>query len=144
IWREVELTKKTKPVVVSMGNVAASGGYYMACNANTIFAEETTITGSIGVFGLLPNFTKLTNKMGIYTETVSTHTNSAEYSPFSPLDDNFRKVTQESVEKIYTVFVNRVAAGRNMTFEQVDAIAQGRVWSGSEALQIGLIDKIGG
>ena len=144
IWREIELTKKVKPVVVSMGNVAASGGYYIACNANTIFAEANTITGSIGVFGILPNFTQLTNKMGIYAEQVNTHKNSADYSPFSPLDENFKNVTQESVERIYTTFVNRVATGRKMTFEEVDAIAQGRIWSGSEALELGLIDKIGG
>jgi protease-4 len=144
IWREIELTKKTKPVVVSMGNLAASGGYYIACNANTIFAEANTITGSIGVFGILPNFTQLSQKIGINTETVKTHQNAAEYSPFQPLDSDFRAVTQESVERIYAVFVNRVAAGRKMTFEQVDAVGQGRVWSGSEALKIGLVDKIGG
>lgn len=144
IWREIELTKKTKPVVVSMGNLAASGGYYIACNANTIFAEANTITGSIGVFGILPNFTQLSQKIGINTETVKTHKNAAEYSPFQPLDTDFRAITQESVERIYAVFVNRVAAGRKMTFEQVDAIGQGRVWSGSEALKIGLVDKIGG
>ncbi len=144
IWREIELTKKVKPVVVSMGNVAASGGYYIACNANEIFAEENTITGSIGVFGMLPNFTQLSNRIGIHTEKVKTHANAGEYSPFVPLDDNFRAVTQESVERIYSTFVNRVATGRKMTFEQVDAIGQGRVWSGSEALKIGLVDKIGG
>lgn len=144
IWREIELTKKVKPVVVSMGNLAASGGYYIACNANKIYAEENTITGSIGVFGILPNFTQLTNKIGINTEQVSTHKNSANYSPFSPLNENFRNVTQESVERVYNTFVQRVASGRKMTFEQVDAIAQGRVWSGSEAIKIGLVDKIGG
>jgi len=144
IWREIELTKKVKPIVVSMGNVAASGGYYIACNANQIFAEENTITGSIGVFGMLPNFTELSNRIGIHTEKVSTHKNAGEYSPFVPLDPNFRAVTQESVERIYATFVNRVATGRKMTFEQVDAIGQGRVWSGSEALKIGLVDKIGG
>lgn len=144
IWREIELTKKVKPVVVSMGNLAASGGYYIACNANRIFAEENTITGSIGVFGILPNFTELSHKAGINTEVVSTHTNSAEYSPFRPIDANFKIVTQESVERIYSLFVNRVAAGRKMTFEQVDAIGQGRVWAGSQAVKIGLVDKIGG
>ncbi|RTY87019.1 signal peptide peptidase SppA [Flavobacterium sp. GT3R68] len=144
IWREIELTKKVKPVVVSMGNLAASGGYYIACNANTIFAESNTITGSIGVFGTLPNFAPLTNKIGIHVEQVNTHQNAADYSVFKPLDDKFRAVTQESVERIYTTFVNRVAAGRKMTFAQVDAIAQGRVWSGAEALKIGLVDKIGG
>jgi protease-4 len=144
IWREIELTKKVKPVVVSMGNLAASGGYYIACNANTIFAEANTITGSIGVFGTLPNFTQLTTKIGIHVEQVNTHENAAGYSVFKPLDEKFRAVTQESVERIYNTFVNRVAAGRKMTFAQVDAIAQGRVWSGAEALKIGLVDKIGG
>ncbi|MBF7091816.1 signal peptide peptidase SppA [Flavobacterium sp. ALJ2] len=144
IWREVELTKKVKPVVVSMGNYAASGGYYIACNANKIFAESNTITGSIGVFGVLPNFTPLANKLGINTEQVKTHDNAANYSPFVPLDENFKAVTLEGVEHIYKTFVTHVAEGRKMTFDQVDAIAQGRVWAGSEAVKIGLVDKIGG
>ena len=144
IWREVELTKKVKPVVVSMGNYAASGGYYISCNANKIFAEANTITGSIGVFGLLPNFSELTNKMGIHAEQVSTNTNADDYSVFKPLDEKFKAVVQEGVEKIYSTFVNRVATGRKMSFAQVDSIAQGRVWTGSEALKIGLVDEIGG
>ena len=144
IWREIEITKKVKPVVVSMGNYAASGGYYIACNANTIFAEKNTITGSIGVFGVLPNFSPLANKLGINTEQVETHENSANYSPFVPVDDKFKAFTLESVENIYKTFVSHVAEGRKMTFAQVDAIAQGRVWSGTEALKIGLVDKIGG
>lgn len=144
IWREIEITKKVKPVVVSMGNYAASGGYYIACNANKIFAEKNTITGSIGVFGVLPNFSPLANKLGINTEQVKTHENSANYSPFVPVDENFKAFTLESVENIYNTFVTHVAEGRKMTFAQVDAIAQGRVWSGSEALKIGLVDKIGG
>jgi protease-4 len=144
IWREIELTKKVKPVVVSMGNYAASGGYYIACNANTIFAENNTITGSIGVFGILPNFTQLATKIGINTEQVKTHENAANYSPFVPLDEKFKAVTLEGVEHIYKTFVTHVAEGRKMTFAQVDAIAQGRVWSGSEALKKGLVDKIGG
>jgi protease-4 len=144
IWREIELTKKVKPVVVSMGNYAASGGYYIACNANTIFAENNTITGSIGVFGMLPNFTQLATKIGLHTEQVKTHENSAEYSPFLPLDEKFKAFTLESVEHFYKTFVMHVAQGRKMTFAQVDAIAQGRVWSGSEAVKIGLVDKIGG
>jgi len=144
IWREIEITKKVKPVVVSMGNYAASGGYYIACNANKIFAESNTITGSIGVFGVLPNFTPLANKLGVNTEQVETHENSANYSPFVPVDEKFRAYTLESVEHIYNTFVNRVSKGRKMTFAQVDAIAQGRVWSGSEAIKIGLVDKIGG
>ncbi|MBK9223506.1 MAG: signal peptide peptidase SppA [Flavobacterium sp.] len=144
IWREIELTKKVKPIVVSMGNYAASGGYYIACNANKIFAEENTITGSIGVFGILPNFTQLTTKMGINVEQVNTNKNAADYSVFRPLDENFRAFTLEGVEKIYNTFVNHVASGRKMTYAQVDAIGQGRVWSGSDAVKIGLVDKIGG
>lgn len=144
IWREIELTKKVKPVVVSMGNYAASGGYYIACNANKIFAESTTITGSIGVFGMLPNFTNAANKLGISTEVVKTHTNAQGFSPFTTLDANTRAFAQEGVERVYFTFVNRVAAGRKMTFEQVDAIGQGRVWSGQDAIKIGLVDAIGG
>lgn len=144
IWREIELTKKVKPVVVSMGNLAASGGYYIACNASKIFAEETTITGSIGVFGTLPNITKLTNNIGIHTQQVKTHQNAAGYSIFTPLDEGTKETIQESVENIYKVFVGRVAKGRNMKFEAVDSIAQGRVWTGADALKIGLVDKIGG
>jgi protease-4 len=144
IWREIELTKKVKPVVVSMGNYAASGGYYIACNANTIFAEKNTITGSIGVFGILPNFSQAANKLGLHSEQVKTHENSANYSPFIPIDEKFKAVTLEGVENIYKTFVTHVAEGRKMTFAQVDAIAQGRVWAGSEAVKIGLVDKIGG
>jgi protease-4 len=144
IWREIELTKKVKPVVVSMGNYAASGGYYIACNANKIFAENNTITGSIGVFGILPNFTQLATKIGVHTEQVKTNENASEYSPFVPMDEKFKAVTLEGVEHIYKTFVSHVAAGRKMTIAQVDSIGQGRVWSGSQALKIGLVDKIGG
>jgi protease-4 len=144
IWRDIELAKKKKPVVVSMGNVAASGGYYISCNASRIFAEPNTITGSIGVFGVLPNFTQLSTKLGIHAEQVSTHKNSSDYSLFTPLQDNTRAVIQESVEKIYSTFVKRVAAGRKMSFEEVDAIGQGRVWAGTDAVKIGLVDEIGG
>ena len=144
IWREIELTKKVKPVVVSMGNYAASGGYYIACNATKIFAENNTITGSIGVFGILPNFSGLTNKIGIHSEQVKTHENSGNYNPFAPIDEKFKAVTTEGVEQIYKTFVSHVAQGRKMTFAQVDAIAQGRVWTGSDAIKIGLVDTIGG
>ena len=144
IWREIELTKKVKPVVVSMGNYAASGGYYIACNANTIFAEKNTITGSIGVFGMLPNFSGLSTKMGIHSEQVNTHQNSGNYNPFAPIDEKFKAVTTEGVEQIYKTFVSHVAQGRKMSFGQVDAIAQGRVWTGADAIKIGLVDKIGG
>lgn len=144
IWREIEITKKKKPVVVSMGNVAASGGYYIACNGNRIFAEPTTITGSIGVFGVLPNFTTLSNRVGIHTQQVKTHQNAGGYSPFMPLDPAFEKVTQEGVERIYKTFVSRVSDGRKMSFQAVDSVAQGRVWSGTEAVKIGLVDELGG
>ncbi len=144
IWREVELAKKKKPVVVSMGNYAASGGYYISCNANRIFAEPGTITGSIGVFGVLPNFSELSDRIGVHTEQVSTHSNASGYSLFTPLQSNTREIVQQSVENIYRIFVSRVAAGRKMSVEQVDAIAQGRVWTGSEALKNGLVDEIGG
>jgi protease-4 len=130
--------------VVSMGNYAASGGYYIACNANKIFAENNTITGSIGVFGILPNFTVIANRYGINTEQVRTHENASDYSPFVPLDEKFKAVTLESIEHVYKTFVVHVAEGRKMTFAQVDAIAQGRVWTGSDAVKIGLVDKIGG
>ncbi|MGQ3088482.1 signal peptide peptidase SppA, partial [Flavobacterium sp.] len=144
IWREVELAKKKKPVVVSMGNYAASGGYYISCGANRIFAEPGTITGSIGVFGVLPNLNELSGRVGIHTEQVRTHSNASGYSVFTPLQPATREIIQQSVEKIYSTFVNRVAAGRKMSFEQVDAIAQGRVWTGAEALEKGLVDELGG
>jgi protease-4 len=144
IWRELELTKKVKPVVVSMGDYAASGGYYISCNANKIFAEENTITGSIGVFGMLPNLNQLANKIGINAEQIKTHENAQGYTAFEPIDDKYKSFATEGVEHIYTTFVSRVAAGRKMTTAQVDSIAQGRVWSGSEAIKIGLVDKIGG
>ncbi|WP_456376144.1 signal peptide peptidase SppA [Lutibacter sp.] len=142
IWRELELTKEKLPLVVSMGNVAASGGYYLACNADRIFAEPTTITGSIGVFGVIPNFSQLAKNIGINAEQVSTN-KGANYSIFEPMTDAFRLVTTEGVEAVYTTFLERVAKGRNMTIEAVDSIAQGRVWSGVDALSNGLVDELG-
>lgn len=144
IWREIELTKKVKPVVVSMSNYAASGGYYIACNADRIFAEPSTITGSIGVFGMLPNMEELANNIGINAEQVKTHDNASGYSVFEPVDENFKLVTLESIENIYSIFLQRVALGRNMTVEEVDSIAQGRVWTGTDALKNGLVDELGG
>lgn len=144
IWREIELTKKTKPVVVSMGNVAASGGYYISCNANTIFAEPNTITGSIGVFGMLPNLNQLGKNIGINAEQVQTNANASGYSVFEPLDDKYKAVVLESIEDVYGTFLQRVADGRKMSTAQVDAIAQGRIWTGTDALKNGLVDKLGG
>ncbi|WP_339888178.1 signal peptide peptidase SppA [uncultured Flavobacterium sp.] len=143
IWREIELTKKVKPVVVSMGNVAASGGYYIACNSDYIFAEPNTITGSIGVFGMLPNMNELGKNIGINAEQVKTHKNASGYSVFEPLDEGFKAVVLESIEDVYGTFLQRVADGRKMTTEQVDTIAQGRVWTGTDALKNGLVDKLG-
>lgn len=142
IWREIEITRKKMPVVVSMGNVAASGGYYIACNATKIFAEPTTITGSIGVFGAIPNISNLAGKLGVNAEQVKTN-NNADYSAFEPMTDAFRAVTTEGVEQVYTTFVNRVATGRNKSFAAIDSIAQGRVWSGVDAKKIGLVDELG-
>ncbi len=142
IWREIELTKKQIPVVVSMGNVAASGGYYISCNANKIIAEPTTITGSIGVFGMLPNVSELANKLGVNAEQVKTN-KSPSYSVFEPISNKFKAVTKEGVEAVYTTFLNRVATGRNLSIKMVDSIAQGRVWTGAQAIKNGLVDKLG-
>jgi protease-4 len=144
IWREIEITKKVKPVVVSMGNYAASGGYYIAANANRIFAEPNTITGSIGVFGMLPNMNQLGKNIGINAEQVKTHANASGYSIFEPIDENYKSYALESIEKTYATFLKRVAEGRNMSTAQVDAMAQGRVWTGMDAKKLGLVDEIGG
>jgi len=144
IWREIELSKIKKPIVVSMGNLAASGGYYISCNADKIFAEPTTITGSIGVFGGLLNINEFANDKGIYAEVVSTHTNSAPYSLFRPMNENVKEIITESIENIYDVFLTRVADGRAMTKNQVNQVAQGRIWSGIDAKRLGLVDEIGG
>ncbi|WP_282122331.1 signal peptide peptidase SppA [Algibacter mikhailovii] len=144
IWREIELTKKVKPVIVSMGDMAASGGYYIACNADKIIAEPTTITGSIGVFGILPNGKELAKNMGINAEQVATNTNAVTYSFFEPLNDIQRSFIQEGILDVYDLFSARVAAGRQLTRVQVEKVAQGRVWTGLDALKNGLVDEIGG
>lgn len=142
ILRELELTNKEKPLVVSMGNLAASGGYYIACKADRIFAEPTTITGSIGVFGALPNVSGLVKDVGINAEQVATN-KGASYSIFEPMTQEFHDYIKGSIDGIYVTFVNHVSEGRNMTFEEVDAIAQGRVWTGKQALENGLVDELG-
>ncbi len=145
IWREIELTKKVKPVIVSMGDVAASGGYYIACNADKIFAEATTITGSIGVFGVLPNGKALADKMGINAEQVITNKNALTYSFFEPLNENQRQFIQEGIINVYELFTQRVADGRpGLDQDGVKAIGQGRVWTGKDALNNGLVDELGG
>lgn len=144
IWREIELTKKVKPVLVSMGNVAASGGYYLATNAHKIIAEPTTITGSIGVFGILPNAKELADKMGVNAEQVATNSHAVTYSIFEPFNDTQRTFIKEGVVSIYELFTRRVSEGRNLTIEQVEQIAQGRVWTGVDAVKNGLVDELGG
>ncbi len=143
IWREMQLAKEEKPLVVSFGNVAASGGYYIGVGGDKIFAEPTTITGSIGVFGTIPNVNQLADKIGINAEQVGTNQNSVDYSFFEPMTDSFRTVMQESIEETYETFLNRVAEGRNMSVERVNEVAQGRVWSGVDAQALGLVDELG-
>jgi len=143
IWREVEKTAKEKPVVVSISDVAASGGYYIATPATYIFAQPTSITGSIGVFGTLPNASELAEQWGVSSYTLRTHERSATYSPLRPLSDSFRAELTEGIEQTYQTFLERVASGRSMSIESVDAIAQGRVYLAPKALELGLIDEIG-
>jgi protease-4 len=145
IWREVILTKKVKPVIVSMGAVAASGGYYIAAPADKIVAEPTTITGSIGVFGALPNAQKLLNdKLGIRIEKVNMGEFADIGSPDRPLTSAEYSIIQSMIDRIYDDFITKVSTGRSLSKSQVDSIAQGRVWSGQEALAIGLVDTLGG
>jgi protease-4 len=145
IWREMLLTKASKPVVVSMGDVAASGGYYISCAANKIFAYPNTITGSIGVFGIIPNMQQMFNKnLGITFDEVKTNP-YADYIPVTrPLSAEERQILTHDIEKIYAEFITHVAEGRKLTVAQVDSIGQGRVWSGTDAKRIGLVDEFGG
>lgn len=145
IWRELLLAKKSKPVVVSMGDYAASGGYYISCVADSIFAEPNTLTGSIGVFGIIPNLQSFfKNKLGITFDGVKT----AQYADLGtvsrPLTETEKRFIQRSVDSTYATFKRRVAAGRHLSEATVDSIAQGRVWSGVAAREIGLVDRLGG
>ncbi len=144
IWRELELAKKEKPVVVSMGDVAASGGYYISVGADKIYAEPTTITGSIGVFGTIPNINKLATNIGINAEQVGTNKNSIDYSFFEPMSTEFRGFVKEGIETTYETFLSKVSEGRKITMAEADSLAQGRVWSGTEAKELGLVDELGG
>lgn len=144
IWREVQLTNKVKKVIVSMGDVAASGGYYIAAPATYIFAEPTTITGSIGVFGMIPYTGKMfENKLGMTFDRATTNQHSI-LSTNRKLTPAELAIIQEEVDNIYDEFLGKVAEGRKMTKEQVNVIARGRVWTGRDALKIGLVDKLGG
>lgn len=144
MWREIQLTKKVKPVIVSMGDVAASGGYYISCGADRIFAGANTVTGSIGVFGVIPNLNPmLKNKLGITIDRVETNEH-ASFSMLNKLSPFERKKIQEGVDDIYDDFISKVAEGRDgLKKSGVDEIGQGRVWSGKEAKDIALVDEIG-
>ena len=145
ILREAELLAKEKPLIVSMGDLAASGGYYIACKASRIIANPTTITGSIGVFGVMPNMEKmLKNKLGVSTEFVNTNAHSGYMNPLRGMDSFENLRLQMEVDRIYDAFKKHVSEGRKMSIEKVDSIGQGRVWSGTDALALGLIDELGG
>ncbi len=145
IWREVKLAADEKTLVVSFGDVAASGGYYLSCAADKILASPNTITGSIGIFGTIPNFGELLNdKLGITTDVVKTNKNSDLLTLTRPLTEVERQLLQMNIEEGYDIFISHVAEGRGMTKAQVDSIGQGRVWSGENAKEIGLIDDFGG
>ena len=150
IWHEIQLLKAEKPVVISMGGMAASGGYYISCGANKIFAEPSTLTGSIGIFGMVPDATELLNeKLGLHFDVVKTN----KYADFGapsvygmlgrPFTGDESAMMQGIVEKGYDLFVSRVADGRGISKDSVDAIGQGRVWTGEQALKIGLVDQLG-
>jgi protease-4 len=144
IWRETILAKAEKPLVVSMGDYAASGGYYIACAADSIVANPTTLTGSIGVFGLIPNLSKFyKNKLGISIDTVNTG-KYADMGVNRPLSNFEKNKIQNSIKNIYTTFITHVGEGRGMSTTAVDEIGQGRVWTGYDAKEIGLIDTYGG
>jgi len=145
IWREIELASKEKPFIVSMGDVAASGGYYISCSADKIIAEESTLAGSIGVYGMIPNTQRFfNNKIGITFDRVETGEQSNLFTITTPLSTQQKQYIQEQIDDIYFDFVTRVADGRNMKYEDVDKIAEGRIWSGLDAKNIGLIDTLGG
>jgi protease-4 len=145
IWREIQLAREKKPVVASFGDVAASGGYYIACAANKILADPSTITGSIGVFGVIPNMEGLfSKKLGITFDWAMTNKNGDYIPVMKPLTPYQTQLIQRDVDHIYDVFTSKVAAGRNISQSKVDSIGQGRVWSGSDAKKLGLVDEFGG
>ena len=144
IWREVQLLSKEKPVIVSMGALAASGGYYISCGANKIFAEPTTLTGSIGIFGMIPDATELlTDKLGLSFDVVKTNAHSDFGAMGRPLNESECRLMQAYINQGYELFTGRVAQGRNISQDSVKAIAEGRVWTGEQAMKIGLVDKLG-
>lgn len=145
IWRELSLAKQDKPVVISFGDVAASGGYYIACAADSIFANPTTITGSIGVFGIIPNMEGFfKNKLGVTFDGVKTGPYADVGTMTRPMTENEKRMIQAEIDNIYSVFKKRVADSRRKDVNYIDSIAQGRVWTGERAIAIGLVDKFGG
>ena len=144
IWKEVVELKAKKPIVVSMGNYAASGGYYISCAANKIVAERTTLTGSIGVFGVVRNFTGTFDKVGVTTDIVKTNTFADLGDISRPMREDEKALIQRGVEQTYDLFLTRCADGRGMTKAEIDSIGQGRVWTGEQALERGLVDQLGG
>ncbi|GAB2864272.1 signal peptide peptidase SppA [Pseudoduganella ginsengisoli] len=144
IRRELELTRAAgKPVIVSMGNVAASGGYWISMSADEVIAEPNTVTGSIGVFAILPTAEKVGDKLGIHTGGVTTTWLAGAYNPLRPMDPRFKQLIQTSVNHIYSDFTARAAAARKTTPEKIDEVAQGRVWTGAQAKERGLVDRLG-
>lgn len=144
IWYAVEQQKKEKPVIVSMGDYAASGGYYIACNADTIVAEPTTLTGSIGIFGMMPNAKGLTEKLGLNFDVVKTNPYADFGNLTRPMNDGEKGLMQMYVNNGYKLFLTRCSDGRGISMEELDKIAQGRVWTGSTAKELGLVDELGG
>ncbi len=144
IWYAINQLKKEKPVIVSMGDYAASGGYYIACNADTIVAEPTTLTGSIGIFGMMPNAKGLTEKLGVNFDAVKTNPYADFGNLTRPMNDGEKVLMQMYVNKGYELFLTRCSDGRGISMEELDKIAQGRVWTGSTAKELGLVDELGG
>ena len=144
IWHAVGELKKEKPVIVSMGDYAASGGYYIACNADSIVAEPTTLTGSIGIFGMMPDMEGLARKVGVSFDVVKTNAFSDFGIPVRPMTEGEKTLMQAYVERGYDLFLSRVAEGRGMTKEAVNQVGQGRVWTGVRAKELGLVDELGG
>ena len=143
ILYELQQLKQKKPLIISFGDYAASGGYYISMAGDRIFAQNNTITGSIGVFGVIPDAKNLANRNGIYSDVVSTNANSNMMSPFSGISSGTLAITQRSVVNTYNRFVHFVSKNRKKTFEEIDAVGSGRVWSGKRAKEIGLVDEIG-
>ncbi len=144
IWRELTITRKEKPVIMSFGDYAASGGYYLACNADSIFAQPNTLTGSIGVFSIIPNMESFfKDKLGVTFDGVKTAEHADAMTATKPLSEIERSYIQNDVDTFYHTFLSRVSSGRKLSVANVDSIAQGRVWMGEKALGLGLVDRLG-